>query len=531
MALNRTAWILLPLFLAATLFLPAIGQRTIFISDEARYALLARNMLDRGHWLVPHIGDEVHMEKPPLFMWAIAALSLIPGDVTELTATLPAAVCAIAAVGVTFLLGRSLFGGLGGLIAAIVLATTSGYFWLARAVLADMMMTFFIVCSVWAFWTALQTSGSVRALVACYACLGLALSSKGPAGLIPLLAFAVFLITESGWRGVARLRLPLGVAIIALIASPWAIAFAVQHEASYVQTVLRDDYIGPHVAWAGVRELLFAAGPLGLKFLPWSMFVPAAAWFGFRDADDATRRKFRFLLCWVLVYVVLVTISTHKRERYLLPVYPALALMVGWLWQRWLVSPERRALRIHGWLWSALALAATIALVLPLRLRSEEAVLLPASPTLKLVAAAGIVVAGAIGLWAASTSRARLVFVLIAITTGSMMTYEAWTMERRRAQRFDVKGFARQVATHVGADDELVAFETARLSYDFYLRRPVKGIRDAGELAASVGRDRAVFAIVDERARRALDASGFRLDVLERTRLADRAVMLASVTR
>ena len=96
---------------------------------------------------------------------------------------------------------------------------------------------------------------------------------------------------------------------------------------------------------------------------------------------------------------------THKRERYLLPVYPAGALMVGWLWQRWIAAPERRALRIHAWLWGALATAAGIALLLPLRLRTEEAILLPSSPTLKLVAAAGIVVAGAVGLWAASAGR------------------------------------------------------------------------------------------------------------------------------
>ena len=532
MAVNRGAWLLLPVLLAAALFLPAIGRRTIFISDEARYALLARNMLEHGHWLVPHIDDEVHMEKPPLFMWAIAVLSLIPGDVTELTAALPAAVCGIAGVGVTFLLGRWLFGPLAGLLGALILTTTAGYFWLARAVLADMMMTLFIIGSAWAFWTAIDTPGSGRrAMIACYVCLGLALSTKGPAGLIPILAFTAFLIVEDGWRGLRRLRLPLGVAIIALIASPWAIAFAVQREASYLQTVLRDDYIGPHVAWAGVGELLFAVGPLGLKALPWSLFVPAAIWFGCRDADAATRRKFRFLSCWALVYVVLITISTHKRERYLLPVYPALALMVGWLWHRWLVSSDRRALTIHGWLWSALGIAAAVALLLPLRLRTEAAILLPASPTLKLSAAAAIAVAGAAGLWAASTSRPRVAFAVIALTTASMLTYEAWTMSRRHNEHFDVKSFATKIASHVGADDDVMAFESARLSYDFYLRRPVRGVRDARQLAASVTHGRPVYVIADERAWRNLGANGLQLDVLERAELAGRAVMFASVTR
>src|SRR5437867_11723300 len=110
MGVNRTGWLLLPVLLAAALFLPALGERTIYISDEARYALLARNMIERGHWLVPHIGGDVHLEKPPLFMWAMAVLSLIPGYVTELTAALTVVVSGIAGVGVSFLLERRLYG-------------------------------------------------------------------------------------------------------------------------------------------------------------------------------------------------------------------------------------------------------------------------------------------------------------------------------------------------------------------------------------------------------------------------------------
>ena len=79
---------LVPLLLAAALFLPGIGQRIIYIGDEARYAVLAQTMVETGDWLVPRIGGDVHMEKSPLFIWAIAALSLAGRRVTELTAVL-----------------------------------------------------------------------------------------------------------------------------------------------------------------------------------------------------------------------------------------------------------------------------------------------------------------------------------------------------------------------------------------------------------------------------------------------------------
>jgi 4-amino-4-deoxy-L-arabinose transferase-like glycosyltransferase len=530
MGVDRARWVVVPLLVAAALFLPAIGHRTIFLSDEARYALLARNMVEHGQWLVPHIDDEVHMEKPPLFMWAIALLSLLTGEVNELTATLPAALSGIGGVAATFLLGRRLFGGLGGLLGALIVATTPGYFWLATAVLADITVAFFIVCSVGFFWVAIEMPGRERwAMIACYVCLGLGLSAKGPAGLTPLLAFAAFVIWDGGWRGLRRLRPLTGLAVIALVASPWAVAFALQRDTSYVQTVLVDDYLGPHATrWAGVGELFFAAGPLGLKFLPWSLFLPAAVWHGWRKTDAAARRRFMLLLCWALTYIVVMTVMSHKRERYLLPAYPALALMVGSLWQDWMSSADRRSLRLHGWLWSALTAAAAVALLLPLRLRTEEAALLSPDPGVKMLAVAGLLVSGAVGLWAFPATRVRAAFAVVAVTTMVMLGYEAWTFAPRYNARYDVKGFAKRVAAHVGPDDDLLAFESSRLSYDFYLHRRVDKIGDADELAVSLARARPTYVIADERAWRTLSAAGVRLRVLEQAQLAGRTVVLAT---
>src|SRR5262249_9545653 len=96
----------LALLVAVALFLPGTGDRPLYVSDEARYALIARNMLETGHWLVPKIGSEVHLEKPPLFMWAIAGLGLFTGDVTERTAAWPAALSGGGGVMATVLLGR-----------------------------------------------------------------------------------------------------------------------------------------------------------------------------------------------------------------------------------------------------------------------------------------------------------------------------------------------------------------------------------------------------------------------------------------
>src|SRR5262249_37845865 len=159
---------------------------------------------------------------------------------------------------------------------------------------------------------------------------------------------------------------------------------------------------------------------------------------------------------------------------------------------------------------------------------TEEAVLLPPQLTVKILASAGIVVAGALGVRAAMRANARATFAVIAITTTVMLGYEAWTLAPRYNARYDVRGFARRVAEHVGPDDTLLAFESSRLSYDFYLRRQVSKIGDAQELAASLASERPAYVIADERARRTLDAAGVRLRILEETRLAGRTVVLAT---
>src|SRR5262249_29687828 len=95
---------------AALLVLPPIGHHQIVKSDEARFALLARDMISRGAWLDAQVEGERYRNKPPLYPWTIAALSRLRGAVTETTAQLPSALASVIAVLFTCLLGDRLFG-------------------------------------------------------------------------------------------------------------------------------------------------------------------------------------------------------------------------------------------------------------------------------------------------------------------------------------------------------------------------------------------------------------------------------------
>ncbi len=472
------------------------------------------------------------MEKPPLFVWPIALFSLLGGEVTEFTSALPAALSGIAGVAGVLLLGRRLFGARAGLLASLILATNPTYFWHARAVLADMTVTLFVLLSGWAFWGALEAPRSQRGWMALfYLFLALAFSAKGPTGLMPVLPFGAFLFYEEGWKGMRTLRPVMGIGILLLVSVPWAIAFALQREASYVHSVLLGDYLWWYFGqWRSFWDLFFVLGPLFVGFLPWSLFLPGAVREGYLRTDDApTRRKFRFLLFWVLAYLVVITLMAEKRTRYLLPMYPALALMVGWLFDEWASRRIRVGSRLYAWLWGGLAVGAALALLLPLRLQPDLAVFLPSAPGQKLLVA-GVLVAGGIGGVAALRAKSPLPgFFAICLTMGVVLLLETRIFVPQYNRMYDVKGFSRTILSRVRPEDDLVAFQYGRLSYDFYLRRTVREIQDPKELSDLLSQNRPAYFLTDERAwRRFYEATGRTWPVVERAKIGGREVFLGT---
>ena len=494
--------LLAPLFVAVVLFLPSIGARITSLEDEARYALKARNMLDTGDWLLPRVDGEVQMQKSPLFMWVIAALSLPGRKVTELTATLPSALSAIAGVGVTLLLGRRMFGARTGLLAALTLATMFGYYWHARLVLADMMMTFFIVAGAAAFWMSFA-DGAVRRgpLIVFWVCLALALAAKGPAGLLPLLPFGAFLIAERGWRrGIVDLKPLMGATILVLVSAPWALAFALQKEQSYVQNVLVGDYLGPRRAgWARRSEVFFTIGPIVLGSLPWTIFIPAAVRGGWWRGESNVGRKFRFLVFWVLAYVIVITLMPQKRDRYLLPIFPALALMIGWLWDRWAAQGPSRTLRVHGWIWAALALALAAAVLLPLPMRPDLAILVPPVLWLKLLLGAALIGAAVAAVATARAGHALATFAVVCVSTTLVVAGETQVFVAGHNRTHDVKALSERLVARLGPGDQLVTYKLGSLSLQFYTGRAIRELQDQQSLAPLLAAGRPLYVVVHDR--------------------------------
>jgi dolichol-phosphate mannosyltransferase len=313
----------------ALLFLD-LGAWVFVTNDEARFPVMARDVLANGNWLLPEIAGRPMLNKPPLHAWLIAIASLPGGAVTAKTAALPSALGGLGVVLATAWLGTRLFGRRVGLTAGFITATTAGVFSLARSPVPDMTLTLAITAAVGAFALA-ELEQRRGALSAFYAFTGLAFLAKGPAGLIPLAAALAYELVMHGRRGPRRLVSAPGFVLLTLMIVPWPVLALHAGRHQFVREVLVKDMQWQYFGlrgwhWQRLIEPVFQGAVL---LLPWSVLVPFAVWAVARERDPHEARPARLVLVWAATAFFLIAISERQRWRYYLPLCPPVALLVA----------------------------------------------------------------------------------------------------------------------------------------------------------------------------------------------------------
>ena len=311
-------------------FLFGLGERQIWIPLEARYALVSREMLDTHQWILPHLGGEVYADKPPLLFWSIAFFASLGSGVTEWTARLPTALAAVGVCLVTWRTGVQLFSSPAGLMAALVLATSGGFFWSGRQALPDMLLTLWTTCAFYALWEWFSEQRPQAALIAGI-CMGLATLTKGPVGLIlPALSGLMYLAAQRqlpklwGQNALICLAAFLGVTL------SWFVPAVALGGLEYAQTTLLHHSLERYLqAWEHSAPWYFYLGAFPAEFLPWTLFLPQALLAGARLRQNQQQEGWWFACCWLVTILGFFSISTGKRDIYILPAFPAAALLVG----------------------------------------------------------------------------------------------------------------------------------------------------------------------------------------------------------
>ena len=319
-----------------------LGGQYVWSKDEARGGLVAREMLENGHWLIPHIGGQVYPDKPPLFPWLVALSS--PRGVTEWSLRFPSVLAAAATVALTYAMGARLGVPLTGFAAAAILASSTTFVEWARAGRLEMLL---VLCLTLAFWSALRwlDEGRRRYLIVLGLALGLGCLTKGPVGLVPLAALTVVVALLGRW---SRDTLPdLGLALAVAVALPaiWLGLAAGLHDGFHEYLKAVSANFVSEVQESRSRHALYAAEEIGVGFLPWTLALPASVFVLIRTWPTSGRRLALPLL-WGGFVLITFTVVISPRAVYFLPIYPALALIVAWAWstasvreRRWMTWP------------------------------------------------------------------------------------------------------------------------------------------------------------------------------------------------
>lgn len=147
------AWLLGVLVLSAIVITVPAGRRPFWSSDEARYALVGQDVLERGQWLVAQLRDQPYLNKPQLFFWTVAVVSMPFGRVSEATAAIPPVIASLVGVIGVIAIGHLLWGWWIGVVAGLVLVTTPFHFEMSHQVLPDLMLNAWLV---WALYWLLR---------------------------------------------------------------------------------------------------------------------------------------------------------------------------------------------------------------------------------------------------------------------------------------------------------------------------------------------------------------------------------------
>jgi len=348
---GRAAWVAAAL--AALLLLPGLGNHDLWAPDEPRYAQVAREMLHDGDWLLPHVNGRIYTDKPPGWFWLAAALALPAGDVGEAGARLPSALAGIALAVLVAAVASRWWGAPAGIAAAVILTTSWDSFNLARTAHLDTLLTLLTTGALFAARRAID-SGGVTAAAGFWLCMAGATLVKGPVGfLLPLIVIVADRLLARAPRDLLRLRPAWGWLLLVAPPVGWLLTAARLRAGYSPAAVLERHAVGRFASGLHHRNPpWYYAWVFFMEMFPWSLLVPAAialAWIGLRRAAVARRagrvpdpatpaildeERLRFLLVWFFGILLFFTLSREKRGLYILPAFPAAALLVAHLWSR-----------------------------------------------------------------------------------------------------------------------------------------------------------------------------------------------------
>jgi len=306
------------------------------VGEESRWATSAREMLASGDWVVPRQQGRVFAERPPLTMWAMAAVGFLRGDVDAIAIRLPSIMAIVLTTLVLYVYARSLLSPFVAVASAIVYATFGQVLQIGRLGESEALFTLFVSASL-LLWHLAYMSGW-RPIITWSIGFGfaaLAALVKGPQAPVYFVAITgAYLIVRRDWRYLLSWQFAAGAAVFAAVVAAWQVPF-------YRAT----DWPTAIATWSGLaadrihlggmmKHLVTYPMETFVCLLPWSPLLVALAKRETRALVDDCRPVITFLFTAILVAYPTVWIAAGARGRYFMPLYPLVAVLIGLIIER-----------------------------------------------------------------------------------------------------------------------------------------------------------------------------------------------------
>lgn len=570
--LRHVTWIVV---VALAVFVLGLGNSRFWDQDEGYYASVAYEMFQRGDWIVPTFNHELFAHKPPMMYWGMMASFSLFGP-SEFAARLVSALLGVGSALLTYALGRRLFDATTGWIAGIAMATCLMFSIVARSATADAYLSFFVLLALYLWARDAISSEQVAApkLNAApdnenalpenpsslgvrtqtwgwvYFAIGLAVMSKGPIGCcfpVTILGLVHWLAphwnattgktTESArWlerisvcmrpssivQAILALRPVLGILIVGLVCAPWFLAMQ-----NITHGAFLSEFLGIHHVHRFSQPMDNHGGPIYYYLLaclvglyPWTAFAMPTLWQWARGPQWTDRPRATLLVsAWASVYLFVFSIASTKLPSYVIPAYPALALIAahyiaGW---RSYQRPSDRVWQLVGW--ACMGLVGLILIAGPWMLTwpTDSGTWMDrleldrqAQQTIRWVSVLGIplLLGGGFGWWMRVRNRVRPMIVGYVATALAMMLL-FWQILVPLADQHqtpqEVAGWLRTAREH-GPTKSVAVLSYFRPSMVYYSGGPVRFCTSPEELLHSIAADPRSILVVSDAAFESLHA-------------------------
>lgn len=330
----------------AVIWFANLEYRTLIKPDEGRYAEIPREMVASGDWTTPRLNDIKYFEKPPLQYWATAAAYEVFGE-HQWTSRLWAGLSGFAGIFMVWFAGMRLFGREAAAYSAMILGSSLLYVLIGHINTLDMGVTFFISLGIFAFLIAQQETETKQQrnwMLLAWVGMALAMLSKGLIGLIlPGTAIFIYCIVQRDFTVLKHMHWLSGLIVFLLITAPWFYFVMKANPEFFDKFFIYEHYTRFTTKQHGRYQPWYYFIPILLSgMLPWTLLMLDTLWHTWRDSKTVIHpstnlartvgkafNPARFLLIWAVFIYMFFTLSGSKLPSYLLPMFPALALLMG----------------------------------------------------------------------------------------------------------------------------------------------------------------------------------------------------------